>query len=82
MTVLTGQLMQNNEEVRYVAMLKAFEDSDFSLVCMKNDCSFPRPGISQVSHVLKQYFEEMKYFLCLLNLIVFVTVLLNKLVSK
>ena len=53
-TVLTGQLIQRIEDVRYEAMLNAFEVSDLALICIKNDCSFSRPGISQVSHVLNE----------------------------
>ena len=82
-TVLTGQLIQRIEDVRYEAMLNAFEDSDLALICIKNDCSFSRPGISQVSHVLNECHEETLFvFLTLLNLIIFVTILLNKLVSE
>ena len=82
-TVLTGQLIQRIEDVRYEAMLNAFEDSDLALVCIKNDCSFSRPGISHVIHVLNEYHQKTLFiFLTLLNLIVFVTILLNKLVSE
>ena len=55
-TVLTGQLIQRIEEVRYEAMLNAFDDSGLALVCIKNDCSFSRPGISHVSHVLNELY--------------------------
>ena len=44
--------MQMSEEKKYIAILKAIGVSALDFVRTKNDCSVPRPGISQDIQVL------------------------------